>query len=164
MKSIKRNLFAGLIMTLVFALTSLTLNAQTAAKAQKTSAGNVKTAVVQQPIYSEYKGIRLGMAAVEVRAKLGEPALKGDDQDYYVVSQNEAAQVVYDTAHMVKAISVDYTGGVGAPDPKAVVGAELEMSAAGQYKMVRYESLGFWVSYNRTVGSVVVVTITIQKG
>jgi hypothetical protein len=29
--------------------------------------------------------------------------------------------------------------------------------------MERYESLGFWVSYNRTAGPVIIVTITIQK-
>jgi outer membrane protein assembly factor BamE (lipoprotein component of BamABCDE complex) len=164
MKSTKGNLFAGLIMVLAFALMSLSLSAQTVARAQKTRpAVNVGAAVVQQPIYSEYKGVRLGMAAEEVRAKFGEPALKGDDQDYYVVSQSESAQVVYDAAHMVKAISVDYTGGVGAPDPKTVVGGELETSPGGQYRMVRYQSLGFWVSYNRTVGPVVVVTITLQQ-
>jgi hypothetical protein len=32
------------------------------------------------------------------------------------------------------------------------------------YKLVRYEQLGFWVSYNRTASdSVVIVTITLQK-
>src|SRR6266542_819568 len=164
MKSTRANLFAGLIMMLAFALMSLSLGAQTVAKAQKTRpAVNVATAVAQPPIYSEYKGVRLGMTAEEVRAKLGEPALKADDQDYYVISENQAAQIVYDATHKVQAISVDYTGGLGAPDPKIVVGGELETSPRGQYKMMRYESLGFWVSYNRSIGPVVVVTITLQK-
>ena len=161
MKSTRANLFAGLIMMLAFALMSLSLGAQTVARAQKTRPA--VNAVAQQPIYSEYKAVRLGMTAEEVRAKLGEPALKADDQDYYVISEHEAAQIVYDAAHKVQAISVDYTGGVGAPDPKTVVGGELETSPRGQYKMMRYESLGFWVSYNRSIGPVVVVTITLQK-
>ena len=31
------------------------------------------------------------------------------------------------------------------------------------YAMIRYASLGFWVSYNRTADPTVIVTITIQK-
>lgn len=31
------------------------------------------------------------------------------------------------------------------------------------YRMVRYQSQRFWVSYNRTTGPVVIVTITLQK-
>lgn len=42
---------------------------------------------IQQPLYAEYRGVRLGMTAVEVRAKLGEPALKSDEQDFYVLSR-----------------------------------------------------------------------------
>jgi hypothetical protein len=87
--------------------------------------------------------------------------MKGDDQDYYVISESEAAQVVYDAQLRTRAISVDYMGGVGAPDPKAVVGGEPEVSPRGQYKVVRYDT--FWVSYNRTAGPVPIVTITIQK-
>jgi len=30
----------------------------------------------QQPLYREYRGVRLGMTATEVRAKLGEPVMK----------------------------------------------------------------------------------------
>ena len=66
------------------------------------------------------------MSAEEARAKLGTPALKDSDQDYYVFSENETAQISYDTAHKVVTISVDYLGGVGAPDYKAVVGGELK--------------------------------------
>jgi hypothetical protein len=118
---------------------------------------------VQQPIFSEYKGIRLGMTAAEVRATLGEPTIKGDDQDYYVTAENEAVQVVYDAQLKTRAISIDYMGGVGAPEPKTIVGGELAVSPGGFYRSVRYDNLGFWVSYNRTAGPVVMVSITIQK-
>ena len=61
-------------------------------------------------------------------------------------------------------ISVDYLGGIGAPEYKAVVGGELERTENGSlYRIVRYESLGFWVSYNRTIGLMATVTVTIQK-
>jgi len=151
------NLFVGLIMTIVFA----PLGSE--AVAQKRSTIPTGAAAVQQPIYNEYRGVRIGMPAEEVRAKLGEPASKADDQDYYIISESEAAQIVYDAQLRTKAISVDYMGGVGAPDPKTVVGGELEVSERGLYKLVRYENLGYWVSYNRTAGPVVIVTITIQK-
>ena len=125
---------------------------------------NFGAAAEPQPLWSEYKGVRLGMTAQESRAKLGEPALKADDQDYYVFSEKETAQIVYDSAHKVITISVDYLDGVGAPDPKSVVGGDLELKPNGsQYRLVRYESRGFWVSYNRSAGTVSMVTITIQK-
>lgn len=117
----------------------------------------------EQPLYSDYKGVRIGMTADEVRSKLGQPSLKGEDQDYYSFSDRETAQIAYDAAHNVTTISVDYVGGVGAPDPKTVVGGDLETKNGAEYKLVRYESFGFWVSYNRSAGPMVVVTITIQK-
>jgi outer membrane protein assembly factor BamE (lipoprotein component of BamABCDE complex) len=165
MKLTKANFFAPLIMTILLAPLGLSWTAEAVVRAQKARpVGNTPTAAVQQPIYSEYRGIRLGMTSEEVRTKLGEPTSKADDQDYYVFSENEAAQIVYDTQHKTKAISVDYMNGVGAPDPKTVVGVDLDASANKLYKLVRYESLGFWVSFNRTAGPVVVVTVTIQKG
>src|SRR6266496_4033360 len=36
----------------------------------------------QQPLYSGYRGVSLGMTADETRAKLGEPLQKADDQDF----------------------------------------------------------------------------------
>ncbi len=117
----------------------------------------------EQPLYTDYKGVRIGMTAEEVRAKLGQLSLKGDDQDYFVFSDHESAQIAYDAAHKVTTISVDYVDGVGAPDPKTVIGSDLENRDGAQYKLVRYQSLGFWVSYNRSAGPMVVVTITIQK-
>lgn len=124
----------------------------------------IKPAAVQQPLYSEYHGVHIGMSAKEVWEKLGEPAFKAEDQDIFTISEKETAQIAYDPARKVKVISVDYFGGIGAPDYKAVVGPGIETKADGSvYKLVRYEASGFWVSYNRTVGPVVIVTVTIQK-
>jgi hypothetical protein len=137
--------------------------ASVSGQAPKRTAGNSQE--VQQPIYNEYRGVHLGMTAAEVRATLGAPAVKGDDQDYFVMSESEAVQIVYDAQLKTRAISIDYMGGVGAPDPKTVVGGELEISPSGtgMYRVVRYENLGYWVSYNRGAGPVALVTITIQK-
>lgn len=134
-------------------------------QAQKArAAANAAPAVVQQPLYSEYKGVRLGMTAEEVRSKLGNPTFMDKELGYFVVSETETAQVAYDAAGKVKIISVDYQNGAGAPEPRTIVGAELETRENGsRYKVVYYESQGFWVSYGRTAGPVIIVSITIQK-
>ena len=135
------------------------------AQAQKARAAvNAVPAVIQQPLYTEYKGVRLGMTAQEVRTKLGNPAFMDKELGYFVFSETETVQIGYDAAGKVKTISVDYQNGTGAPDYKAVVGAELETKENGSlYKVVYYENQGFWVSYSRTAGPVIIVTITIQK-
>ena len=147
---------------IVITMTGFILSAS--AQTQKMRAVAADTSVAQQPLYSDYKGVTLGMTATEVRAKLGNPVLKDDELDYYVFSDILSAQVAYDSSHKAKVISVDFAGGVGAPDYRAVVGAEIITRTDGSvYGMVRYESRGFWVSYNRTAGPIVIVTITIQK-
>jgi hypothetical protein len=119
---------------------------------------------VQLPIYTEYRGVHIGMTATEVRAKLGEPVQKADDGDFYAFSEKETAQIAYNAAHIVTTVSVDYIGGVGAPDYKAVVGSDVEVQPDGAiYKVVRYDALGLWVYYNRTAGAAPIVTITLQK-
>ena len=119
---------------------------------------------IQQSMYREYRGVRLGMTATEARAKLGEPVMKSNEQDYYVFSQNETAQIVYDALQKVVTISSDYTGGVGAPDSRTVVGAGtlLQRPDGSLFRMVHYESEGYWVSYNKSAGVVPIVTITLQ--
>ena len=118
-------------------------------------------AQVQQPLYRDYRGVRLGMTATEVRAKLGEPAMKSDEQDFYVFSANESAQIVY-TGQRVVTVSTDYTGGVGAPDYKSVVGEALLQKADGSwFRMTLYDSERFWVSYYKSASVQPVVTITI---
>jgi hypothetical protein len=136
---------------------------------QKPQAKGTKTFApaepVQQPLYSEYKGVRIGMTEQEVHAKLGQ-GVKTADADFYVVSDAETAQIQYDQSRRVSAISIDYVGGVGAPDYRAVVGSDIQTRADGSiYKIVHYDSLGFWVSYNKTGpdAAVTTVSITIQK-
>jgi hypothetical protein len=161
MRNVKIKFFLGFLSVVVF---GLGLSANANAQAQKAKAAFNHEEATQQPLYTQYKGVRLGMTAEEARAKLGTPTMKDTDQDFYVFSENETAQIGYDAAHKVVTISVDYVGGIGAPDYKAVVGGELEKTANGSlYRNVRYENLGFWVSYNRATGPVATVTVTIQK-
>ncbi|HEY8227768.1 MAG TPA: hypothetical protein VIG25_21035 [Pyrinomonadaceae bacterium] len=113
-------------------------------------AGALADSAVQQPPYSDYKGVRIGMTADEAHAKLGKGTLI-DDQEFFVINDHETAQLLFDKANKVIGISVDYLGGIGAPDYRAVVGADIITRPDGSlYKMVRYEQLGFWVSYSRT--------------
>jgi hypothetical protein len=154
-----------LISFLLGMLALLVLAAVTAAGQSKpnTVRAVAAHAQIQQQIYREYRGVRLNMTADEVRAKLGEPAMKSDEQDYYSFSANETAQIAYDAAHKVVTISIDYTGAVGAPDYKAVVGDGmlLQRPDGSLFRMVFYNSEGFWVSYNKSSSEVPVVTVTI---
>ena len=162
MRNDKGNLPAVLIMFVISTLLVLVWGAN--AQAQKSqAAAKAVAAVNQQPLYTEYKGVRLGMTAEEVRTKLGNPAFMDKELGYFVFSETETAQIGYDAAGKVKTISIDYQNGIGAPEPQAVVGAELETKENGSlYNVVHYENQGFWVSYSRTAG-VIILTITIQK-
>lgn len=117
------------------------------------------------PLFLEYRGVQLGMTAEEVRKKLGDPREKGDEQDFYVFSENETAQFLYDKTHKVSAISADFmTVGTNVPTAKGVFGAEVNAKADGSvYKMVRYTKAGYWLSFNRTSGTSPLTTVTLQK-
>ena len=151
-------LLLGAIVLLLFA----TLIGRGQSRTQEVRPGAVPGTQIQQPLYREYRGVRLGMTAVEVRAKLGEPAMKSDEQDFYVISAKETAQIVYDAGQKVVTISTDYSGGVGAPDYKTVVGEELLQRPDGSlFRIVFYNSERFWVSYNKSASEVPVVTVTV---
>lgn len=116
------------------------------------------------PVFTDYRGVRIGMSAEEVRAKL-DGIKKGDTQDFLVFSEHESAQIYYDDAGKVMAISVDYFGDDNnAPAPEAVLGESLQAKGDGSmYQLKRYPEAGYWVSYNRTAGDKPIVTITMQK-
>ena len=153
-----------LVFLLIGILLILALSRIAAGQRQALGAGTSKAhAQAQQPLYREYRGVRLGMTATEVRTKLGEPALKSDEQDFYVISANETAQIAYTTAQKVMTISVDYAGGVGAPDSKNIVGEGLlqERPDGSMFRTVMYDSERFWVTYNKSATTPPIVTITI---
>ena len=119
-----------------------------------------------EPFLNEYRGVKLGWVADEVRKKLGNPANKGDEQDFYVFNEKEMAQVMYDKAtNQVTAISVDFISGAREVlTPQQVFGTDFDGKPDGsKYKLVRYPKAGCWVSYNRTAGDTPIITVTIQK-
>lgn len=117
------------------------------------------------PVYHQYKGISIGMAAADVRAKLGEPRDKSDTQDFYVFSDSESAQVIYGPDKKVSVVSVNYIGTlVPMPAAKDIFGEDAAAKDDGSiFKLVRYPSSGFWVSYHRTAGDDPMVIVTMQK-
>ena len=121
----------------------------------------------EEPVFHEYRGVKIGWLADEVRKKLGSPANKGDEQDFYIFSDSkETAQIFYDkSTSKVTAISVDFM--IGAREvitPQQVFGADFEAKPDGsKYKLVRYPKAGYWVSYSRTAGDSPIITVTIQQ-
>jgi hypothetical protein len=119
------------------------------------------------PIFHEYRGVQIGWLADDVRKKLGDPANKSAEQDYYVFGDNdrERLQIIYDKTGKVTTISVDFMS-VG-PDvitPQQVFGADFESKPDGsKHKLVRYPKEGYWVSYSRTAGDSPIISVTIQK-
>jgi hypothetical protein len=109
--------------------------------------------------------VRIGMPAADARKKLGDPADKGDQQDFYSFSDNETAQIFYDAEKKVFAISVIYVGAKsGAPQAKAVLGTEVEPKPDGSmHHRLDFPKAGCWVAYSRTAGDDPLVTITLQK-
>ena len=124
-----------------------------------------KPVSADEPTFQEFKGVRIGMTADEARRKLGSPTDKGDTQDFYLVSDNESVQVMYDGDKKVSALALIYmNAGEKAPTAKAVMGSDLEARADGSvYKMTRYPKAGYWVSYSRTGGASPTVSIMMQK-
>jgi hypothetical protein len=119
------------------------------------------------PVFHEYRGIQIGWLADDVRKKLGVPANKSTEQDYYIFGENdrERLQIYYDKTGKVTTISVDFMK-VG-PDiitAEQVFGADIESKPDGsKHRLVRYPKAGCWVSYSRTAGDTPIVSITIQK-
>jgi hypothetical protein len=119
-----------------------------------------------EPVFLDYRGVKIGWLADDVRKKLGNPANKGDEQDYFVFGEKETAQILYDKASkQVTAISVDFLSGAnGVITPQQVFGADVETKPDGsKHKLVRYPKAGLWISYSKTAGDSPIVTVTIMK-
>jgi hypothetical protein len=150
--------FALIIGTQILLATGLSATAQ----GQKRSG---QSSDDEAPVFREYRGVQIGMTVEEARKKLGDPKDKSDDQDFFVINDKEAAQIVYDKSHRVATLSVDYmSGATGVPLPKAVVGSDIQAKPDGSmYLMVRYPKAGCWVSYSKTAGDTPMISVTIQK-
>lgn len=118
----------------------------------------------REPVFHDFKGVRLGMTPQEARQKLGEPTEKGDTLDLYSSDEKQTVQIFYE-GDKVAAIAVIYMKpGTDTLTPKQVLGSDIETKPDGSmYKMVRYPKAGYWVSYSRTGGDSPLVTVTMRK-
>lgn len=135
------------------------------AKPAEAQPASATTPAAAEPLFKEYKGVRIGLSADEVRAKLGKPEEKSDAMDFFVFSDRERARVYYDKDKKAHAVIVTYIGqNGGAPLPAAVIGTDIEAKADGSmYRMVTYPQAGYWLAYSRTAGDSPMVMITMQK-
>lgn len=127
--------------------------------------GQKRTEEPDKPLFKEYRGIQLGMAADEVRKKLGDPTDKSDEQDFFMLNDAESAQIFYDKTKKVMAISANFLQGAqNVPTPKVLFGEELAPKPDGSvYKMTRYPKAGCWLSYSKTAGDSPLISVTLQK-
>lgn len=176
-KSLVRSLLAPALFAAILLLMPTAINAQETASQQPTQkemAGasttpikiiNTSAPPSPAPVFTDYKGVSVGMSAEDVRSKLDHLKEKGKLQDFFVFSDNESAQVFYDEQGKVKAIAITYLGEKqNAPSPKIVLGEEIQAKPDGSlYELKRYPAAGYWVAYSRTAGENPVITVTIQK-
>lgn len=142
---------------LLFLFGALVLSAQAQTNSKKTDL----------PLLQDYKGVKLGMTADEVRQKLGAAQSEDKDGFLYVFDGDETAQILLNPAKKVKTISVMY----GSDNPKPPMFADIFGKSAepekrengGLYKLVQYQDAGYWISYNRMSGDKPATVVVIQK-
>ncbi|HYY94251.1 MAG TPA: hypothetical protein VE713_07000 [Pyrinomonadaceae bacterium] len=122
-------------------------------------------APADEPLYREFKGVRIGTSQTEARKKLGNPEDKSKEMDFFNFSDKERARVYYDAKGNATAVIVTYIGkSADAPAAKAVLGTDADARPDGSlYKIVYYPKAGYWVAYSRIAGDEPLTIITMQK-
>lgn len=123
------------------------------------------TPELAKPLFTDYRGVTIGMPAAAAREKLGKAKDTSDAQDYYVLSEGETVQIVYDDDKTVRAISTTYMGPkVTPPAPKDLFGVDAEVKPDGSInKMVKYPKASIWITYIKTAGDDPMVMVTVSK-
>ena len=159
-------LIPGFFLILCLALATQSKSRDDGQNQQKANTGaSGELTKTSGPAFTEYRGVRIGMSATDVRQKLGKPKVKDKAQDLFVFTDNESAQIFYDAQENVYAISIDFTGrNNDAPTAREVLNEDVAAKADGSiYRMKQYSDAGYWVSYNRTSSEPPQITITVQK-
>ena len=159
---------AGLVLMLTAAAFGQTSPMTQSAPAKPADQMMMPKKVALQPVMTDYKGVKIGMTADEVRDKLDKkPKVADKTGFYYIFSDNETAQIGLDKDKKVRVISAMYSGkDANAPKYEDVFGKDVPMQTKPNgrvYNLVRYPDAGFWVAYNRSAGDNPTTTVTIQK-
>ena len=153
---------------LVWAATGVGAQEPAQPQAQQTPApapAPAATPAATAPLYSEFRGVKIGTSRDEARKLLGRPQEQDKQQDFFQLSETERARVYYDDKGVATAVIVTYVGkSAGAPTPKAILGTEPEPKQDGSvYHLVQYPEAGYWVAYSRTAGDEPLTIITMQR-
>ena len=89
MTHLSRSLSRMVAERLFLIVVTLAISSVTLAQTNKTRNAAAAAAVEDQPIFQDYRGVQIGWLADDVRKKLGAPADKGDEQDFYVFGEKE---------------------------------------------------------------------------
>jgi hypothetical protein len=159
-----RNIFVAVSVFFIAITVLLIAPAQSKAQAVATNTPPSTDAAPKDARWA-YRKVMIGMKADDARKTLGSPKDKADDQDLYMFTDDELAQIYYDANHMITAISVTYYKDLTkAPAAKVVLGEDAPPKADGTvFKTVRYPKAGYTVSYSKTAGDSPSVSITFQK-
>jgi len=124
------------------------------------SAGVVHPA--QNKVFSEYKGVKLGMKRDAVKTALGSPENSSDTSDDFKLTGDDTMTVHYDNGE-VKAIQLSFLDPKNAPAWKDVVGDApvSELSNGGKTARRTMEAEKFWVTiYQSKEGTTTRITIS----
>ena len=162
----------GLILVLLFWLATAAFGQTTDTKqtATITTTETQKTETpkaVMMPVLQNYKDVKIGATADEVRDKLGKAKIDDKDGFFYEIDDDELAQIRLDADKKVRLIAITYmSDNKNTPQFEDVFGTDVkaEPGADGKiYKLIRYPEAGYWVAYSRTAGDKPTVTVTMQK-
>ena len=162
----------SLVVVLLFWLVTAAFGQTTETKpnemtAQTEMQKSVTPKAVMMPVLQNYKDIKIGATADDVRDKLGKAEIDDKDGFYYEIDDDEMAQIRLDKDKKVRLISITYTSdNKNTPKFEDIFGTSVkaEPGADGMiYKLVRYPEAGYWVAYSRTAGDKPTVTVTMQK-
>ena len=161
--NLNRTLRLILLVVLILIIGLALLVVSTHGQSRTPSLPGAQAPAPDAPVFTNYKGVTVGMTAEAVHQKLGLPSEPGAQQDFYFFSETESAQVYYDPAQKVRAVSINYLGD-SAPTARQVLGVDVQPNPDGSLnKLVHYEQAGYWVAYGRTAGPSPLVTVTIQR-
>ncbi len=119
---------------------------------------------ILMPVLTDYKGIKIGTTADEVRDKLGKAKI-GDKDGFFYDEDDEMVQIRVDGDKKVRLVSVTYSDkNENTPKYADVFGAEAQVPTKPDgsiYNLINYPEAGYWVAYSRTAGEK--PTVTMQK-